>query len=115
MLRRLTGWAGVLSAVLMLSGVAPAASEELYDAYGRRIPDSQVYPGPQPYYQQQPQPYYQPQQQYYPQPRQSRYQQGNICATPYGVCDLVGPTFVGKGCRCSLPGVGRVSGAAAVQ
>ncbi len=92
-----------------LSGAA--AQEQLFDRNGRPIPQSQLYPepgytAPRPYYQP---PGYSP---YEAPQRRSRYQQGSVCSTDYGTCDLPGPMFVGKGCRCQIPGAGRVSGVA---
>ncbi len=111
-------------ALAAVSVTAASAQEQFYDQYGRPIVGGRIYAGPQPQ-----QPYYAPQQQYYqppqyapqpqyspyPQQRQSRFQQANYCATPYGACELPGPMFVGKGCRCSIAGVGRVSGSAIAQ
>lgn len=102
---------------------AASAQEELYDRYGRPIVGGRIQQSPN--YVPQQQPYYAPQPQYYqqqpaydpyaPQRRQSRYQQGNACATQYGTCDLPGPMFVGKSCRCTIPGVGRAPGTAVVE
>ncbi len=105
-------------------GAVASAQEQLFDRYGRPIPQTRLYPEQRPdyappqYYPQRPAyeyrqpPAYDP---YAPPRRQSRFQQGNICATQYGTCELPGPMFVGKGCRCNVPGVGRVPGTAAIQ
>lgn len=114
---------GAAIACLLAFGAALAANsanaqEQLYDRYGRPIVGGRIYDAPQPqqyYPPQQPQYYPQPQYSPYPVQRQSRYQRANYCATPYGACELPGPMFVGKGCSCSIPGVGKAQGQAIAQ
>jgi hypothetical protein len=96
----------ILPTVALLAAAAPAAAEMLYDQYGRPVMDDGAPPprryAPPPVYDD---PGY--------APRTSRYQQGRVCSTPYGTCELPGPMFVGKGCKCNFPGYGKVGGRAA--
>ena len=96
-------------------GVAPASAEVLYDSRGRPVideprgGDGYRPPRREPRYDPYREPAYNP----YPEQRQSRFEQGRICVTGYGqTCPLAGPTFVGKQCKCVIPGYGRIDGTA---
>ena len=112
---------GAIAISLMagMCGGPPAAAEVLYDSRGRPVvvePDYRRDRGPR-FREREFEPrreiYREPDYNPYPEQRRSRFEQARICVTGLGqTCPLVGPTFVGKQCRCVIPGYGRLDGTA---